>query len=94
MPRNLDHRIEIVVPVEDAEAKAELEGVFDVLLADDTAWILGADGSWRRSERPEGQSTRQTHETLMRRAARLRLVGTSKRGAVRLRGFSTERTCA
>jgi polyphosphate kinase len=69
MPRNLDHRIEVVVPVEDRRARDEIGAVFDSLLADNQqAWVLSPDGSWRRlhpegSERPRG-----THAMLMRRA--------------------------
>jgi polyphosphate kinase len=70
MPRNLDRRIEIVVPIEDQRVKGQLEAVFDVLLADDTAWVLGPDGAWRRPRRHNGRSPRQSHETLMRLAAR------------------------
>jgi polyphosphate kinase len=69
MHRNLDHRIEVVVPVEDAQARAELGAVFDVLLADDTAWVLGPDGTWRRPGGHGGRSTHQSHETLMQKAA-------------------------
>jgi polyphosphate kinase len=101
MPRNLDHRIEIVVPVEDTQAKAELEAVFEVLLADDTAWVLGHDGAWRRPKQNAGQPRHQSHETLMRRAIeaaqrrsarpQVGLVGASNRGGFRLRGRSAGR---
>jgi polyphosphate kinase len=98
MTRNLDHRIEIVVPVEDAPAKAELEAVFDVLLDDDNAWVLGPDGNWQRPARRNGSVTRQSHEHLMRRTTRgtqrtlpPQLVGASSRGAFRLRGRSATR---
>ena len=41
MPRNLDHRVEVVAPVEDARAQQEIARVFDVLLADNAeAWDL------------------------------------------------------
>ena len=33
MPRNLDRRIEVVVPVEDTHARNELEGIFKALLS-------------------------------------------------------------
>jgi polyphosphate kinase len=98
MTRNLDHRIEIVVPVEDAPAKAELEAVFDVLLADDNAWVLGPEGHWQRPARRTGSVTRQSHEHLMRRTTRgtrrtlpPQLPGASNRGAFRLRGRSATR---
>src|SRR3954452_3609012 len=64
MTRNLDHRIEVVAPVEDRQAQAELEAVFDALQADNTnAWQLGPDGSWTRL-RPGGDRSRATHAAL------------------------------
>ncbi len=70
MPRNLDHRIEVVVPVEDRRLRDEIGAVFDTLLADNQqAWVLSRDGCWRRLQ-PEGsERPRGTHSTLMRRAA-------------------------
>ena len=69
MPRNLDHRIEIVAPVENGRAQAELNAIFDTLIADNsTAWELRADGSWRRLEPRKKQRPRATQEALMRRA--------------------------
>ena len=40
MTRNLDHRIEIAVPVEEPRVQAQLAAAFDVLLEDNTAWTL------------------------------------------------------
>jgi polyphosphate kinase len=49
MTRNLDRRVEAIVPVDDAEQQARLEGILAVLLADDTlAWQLSGDGTWTR----------------------------------------------
>jgi len=49
MPRNLDHRLEVVVPVEDTRARQRINAMFDALLSDNTnAWELHGDGSWRR----------------------------------------------
>jgi len=68
MPRNLDHRIEVVVPIEDPKLEQELAAVFDVLLSDNTqAWVLGPDGSWERLRPARGEKARSTHATLMRR---------------------------
>ena len=45
MPRNLDHRIEVVMPVEDTQVRNELESIFKALLADNSqAWELQPDG--------------------------------------------------
>jgi polyphosphate kinase len=67
MPRNLDHRIEVLTPIKDSRIREELSGVLDVLLADDTAWVLGPDGAWTRSP-AEGGRDRSTQQVLMRRA--------------------------
>ena len=49
MGRNLDGRIETVVPVIDPRLQARLTEIVDVLLADDVlASELQADGSWRK----------------------------------------------
>jgi polyphosphate kinase len=56
MPRNLDHRIEVVVPIEDPALRKQLAMIRDLWLADEaSAWELGADGSWLRL-RPEDES--------------------------------------
>ena len=47
MPRNLDHRVEALVAVEDEQLQGRLDEVLEVNLADDTlAWTLGPDGRW------------------------------------------------
>ena len=49
MPRNLDRRVETLVPIEDPTLRAALCGILDTLLADNTmAWRLGPGGSWSR----------------------------------------------
>jgi polyphosphate kinase len=49
MPRNLDRRVEAVVPVTDMKLRLRLQQILDVSLADDVlAWELGPDGSWHR----------------------------------------------
>ena len=51
MPRNLDRRVEALVPVEDPDLQARLRQQLDVCLADDTlAWELDADGAWHHVE--------------------------------------------
>jgi polyphosphate kinase len=69
MPRNLDHRIEIVTPVEDTRARQDLSRVLDVLLADNSrAWELQSDGTWKRVEPKKGQRRRAAQATLIRSA--------------------------
>ncbi|HXV33469.1 MAG TPA: polyphosphate kinase 1 [Gaiellaceae bacterium] len=68
MTRNLDHRIEIAVPVEDARVQAQLAAAFDVLLDDNTAWTLLPDGSWKRLKPRKDQGAKGSHDALMRKA--------------------------
>jgi polyphosphate kinase len=47
MPRNLDRRVEVLVPIEDPKARQELQAILDSVFADDVqAWALAEDGSW------------------------------------------------
>ena len=49
MPRNLDRRVEALVPVLDPGLQARLEEVLHLALTDDRlAWSLGPDGRWTR----------------------------------------------
>jgi polyphosphate kinase len=67
MQRNLDHRIEVLVPVENARIRQEVHKILDSALADDTnAWLLGPDGDWTRTT--PGNKPHSHHEKMMRRA--------------------------
>lgn len=49
MPRNLDRRVEALVPVTDPALQFRIDEILDVVLADDNlAWEMLPDGSWRR----------------------------------------------
>jgi polyphosphate kinase len=73
MTRNLDHRIEVLAPVEDQSARDEITAVMDALMADNTnAWELQSDGAWQRLTPGQDEPHRSTHAALMRRA-RLRV---------------------
>jgi polyphosphate kinase len=64
MPRNLDARVELLVPVESAALRAEIDDTMDRCFADDTyAWTLDAEGGWHRRE----GRTRSVHRELMER---------------------------
>jgi polyphosphate kinase len=72
MPRNLDRRVEVLVPVESARARHELNAVLDSAFADNTfAWELAADGTWSRLA-PEKRSKRHLHQSAMYRRAKAR----------------------
>jgi polyphosphate kinase len=65
MPRNLDNRVELVVPVEDKGLQSELEDTLERCFADDTfAWELLPDGTWKRHR----EGNRAVHAELMTRA--------------------------
>jgi polyphosphate kinase len=56
MERNLDRRIEVFTPVDDAEACRVLDGILMTSLADDRrAWSLASDGRWHRVETLAGR---------------------------------------
>jgi polyphosphate kinase len=64
MPRNLDTRVELLVPVERPELQAEVQDTLDRCLADDTyAWTMGPDRSWSRRH----GNSRGAHTELMER---------------------------
>jgi polyphosphate kinase len=72
MSRNLDHRVEALVPVEDAVLRARLAEILAVNLADDTlAWELQPDGSWTRARGDAGVDT----HALLRELAQQRTKG-------------------
>jgi polyphosphate kinase len=57
MPRNLDHRVEVVFPVEDRALQGRLKRIIDGDLTDDTeAWELEQDGTWVRVPTVKGRS--------------------------------------
>jgi polyphosphate kinase len=67
MPRNLYNRVELVVPVSDPRARAELLDVLERSLADDTnAWTLDSEGRWTRRER-DPEDPRNVHAELIDR---------------------------
>ena len=62
MDRNLDRRVEALVPVEDADARARLAGILDLMLADDRrSWQLLPDATWVRTETLEGPAGDHRH---------------------------------
>ncbi len=73
MPRNLDHRIEMVVPIEAPHVRAELETIFRRLLADNSqAWMLAGDGTWERIRPEPGERRRPAQVVAMRGRSRAR----------------------
>jgi polyphosphate kinase len=63
MPRNLDHRVELVVPIEDPALRDEAVDIVERSLKDNTSsWELGADG-WARRD-PAGERSRNVQDEL------------------------------
>jgi polyphosphate kinase len=71
MPRNLYSRVELIVPVEDERARAELLDVLEISLADNAnAWTLGEDGRWTRRDPAAGEPRDAQRELMERHAGR------------------------
>jgi polyphosphate kinase len=65
MPRNLDHRVEALVPVTDPRLRARLAQMVELDLGDDTlAWELTADGTWHKIPTVAGVSTHKALQEL------------------------------
>ena len=66
MPRNLDSRVEVIVPVEDAAARAELDVQLETSLADTrSSFQLMPNGDWERRRPVNGEPERSSQEELM-----------------------------
>jgi polyphosphate kinase len=73
MERNLDRRIEVLVPVLDPELQVRLAETIELNLADDTnSWVLGPDGDWVRVTSVLGLSAQQRLQELALERARRR----------------------
>jgi len=72
LPRNLDHRLEVVAPVDDARLQQRLGATLDALLDDDTAWELQSDGTWKNRSPKKGEPPKSGQAALMRAARRRR----------------------
>ena len=70
MRRNLDDRVEVVVPIQDEMARARLKRTLKFCLDDNRqAWDLGPDGRYTLRW-PGDEPVRAFHDTLMHRARR------------------------
>ena len=71
MPRNLDRRVEALIPVADPSLKLRLDRVLKVLLSDDVlAWTLRADGTWLKVPTRKGVNAQvRLQELALERAA-------------------------
>ncbi len=71
MPRNLDHRVELAVPIEAPDLQAELLDTLDRAFADNqNAWQLDREGTWRRLHPGPGEEPRSLQLELIEIHAR------------------------
>jgi polyphosphate kinase len=74
MQRNLDRRVEALVPVSDPALTGRLNEILDVLLQDDTlAWTLGPDGTWTKVPTERGLDAQQRLQEIAVERARSEL---------------------
>jgi polyphosphate kinase len=68
MMRNLEHRVEVLAPVEDADLRAELRQILDTHLADHrNAWDMRSDGTYVQRQ-PSEEGSKGGQETLVQLA--------------------------
>jgi polyphosphate kinase len=73
MPRNLDRRVEALVPVDEPDLQARLDEILEVNLADDTlAWELHPEGHWTRLHGTTGVDTHLRLQEIARTRVRRR----------------------
>lgn len=67
MHRNLDRRIEALLRITDPAHRAELSGLIDLGVSDETeSWHLGPEGTWtRRTQDAEGRPLRHVQDLLI-----------------------------
>jgi polyphosphate kinase len=71
MPRNLDHRVEMAVPIEAPELRAELLDTLERAFTDNqNAWELDREGRWRRLHPAPGEQPRSMQLELIEIHAR------------------------
>ena len=59
MPRNLDHRVELAVPIEAPALREELLDMLERAFADNqNSWDLDAEGQWHRNSPRPGERPR------------------------------------
>jgi polyphosphate kinase len=69
MSRNLDFRVEAIVPVEDPRLREELKEILDIHLGDNVkSWDMRSDGTYVQRRPENGDEPRSSQEILMQRA--------------------------
>lgn len=69
MPRNLDRRVEALVPIEDPSLQQGLLELLNICLEDNRkAWEMQPDGTYVQRHPQKGEPKRDTHKILMKKA--------------------------
>jgi len=72
MKRNLERRVETLVPVEDPELRQQLRKMLEIQLYDHrSAWDMQPDGSYVQRQPRKEKEKRGSHDKLIRMTARL-----------------------
>ena len=71
MSRNLDRRVEAVVPVDDAKLRQRLEHLLELYLKDNRgAWDMQSDGSFIQRRPGDGEDVRNSQLQLIKQWSR------------------------
>jgi len=80
MKRNLESRVEVVVPIEDPVLQADLSNILDIQLADDwSGWEMQPDGAYVRRRTPESTGANASHRKLIELADKRQFEATRLR---------------
>ncbi len=72
MPRNLDRRVEALVPVEDPALQSELAELIEICLNDNRQlWEMQPDGAYVQRHAKDDEPDKSTHEILMQKSLKL-----------------------
>jgi polyphosphate kinase len=71
MTRNLERRVELLFPVQDEKIRAELHDILNDYFRDNCqAAVLGGNGTWSRTSRPEKDNVFRVQKEMLSRAAK------------------------
>jgi len=88
MKRNLESRVEVVVPVDDPQLRSELRAVLDVQLGDNTnTWTMQADGVYVRGGTDEPGGRGKTSQQMLIELAQKRQKEAGRLRKRRPKGF-------
>jgi polyphosphate kinase len=72
MKRNLEHRVETLVPVDDPDLRQQLREMLEIQLYDHrSAWDMQPDGSYVQRQPRKEKEQRGSHDRLIRATAKL-----------------------